>query len=151
MKPCLRFVSDNLRLIVCKQMLSLRMSFCFFNYFKRFLFSSNFCKGLDIFRFDFFAIESFIGMNFLNLLFSFHFNTGLDEVDFFNINFVIDCHEFLEVVSLLLKHFLILIIIQNQHSILLLFHLFLEVHIIIGSMHEKLSQVSWENDVHDCN
>lgn len=60
-------------------------------------------------------------------------------------------HKFLKIISLKLKKLFVLTVVNNQHFVNLLFYLLLEVHIVISSEHKILTEVSWQDDVHDVN
>lgn len=57
----------------------------------------------------------------------------------------------LDVISLEFKNFLILIIFQYKHLILLVLDLFLKEYIEFSGLHEAESQVLWDNNVHNVN
>jgi len=57
--------------------------------------------------------------------------------------------QLLDVISFQSKNFLIFIVFQHKHLVLLVFNLLLEEHVEFGRLHQAESQVSWDDDIHD--
>jgi len=85
----------------------------------------------------------------MKLLSGFGFNLSLEQVDFFDVLLMLVGHQYLQVVSLELQQFLILLVINEKKFVVLCLDLLLEEHIKIGRVHQGNSEISWEDDVHD--
>ena len=58
-------------------------------------------------------------------------------------------HQTLKVISLQSQRLLVLIVVDDQKAVLLLFYLFLQKYIVVCSLHKCNPQVSWKDDSHD--
>jgi len=82
-------------------------------------------------------------------LLSFLFDFSLLEVDLFNVEIVLQLEEHLHIVSFQFQDTFVLVVRQNQHFVLLSFHLLLEIHIVVGGVRQAHSQVTRDDHVHD--
>lgn len=104
--------------------------------------------------FDVFSIDNFdclfcFGFDLLAFHFCLHLNLSLEQVDFFNVKVVLISHQGLDVISFQSKQVLVLVVVDSQHSVLMLFHLLLKEHIESRGLHQRKSQVDWQNHIHD--
>lgn len=111
--------------------------------------SSQFSEILDVLSFNNFGGLSLRGLNLCNILLGLHLNFSLEEIDLFNILVVLEGHQSLDVISLKSQESLVLVVIDDEHSVLLLLDLLLEEHIESSGLHQSKSEVNRENDVHD--
>jgi hypothetical protein len=77
------------------------------------------------------------------------FNLTLQKIDFLNILIVLEGHKCLKVISLESQKLLVLLIVDDKHSVFLLLHLLLEEDIEVCGMHQSNSKISWKNNIHD--
>lgn len=104
---------------------------------------------LDVFSINYLACLSFLSCNFLKCLLSLLFNLRLKQIDFFDILVVLESHQNLHVISLKSQALLVLLVGDIQLLVFLLLNLLLKPDIEGGGLHKRLSQISWQDDVHD--
>jgi hypothetical protein len=73
----------------------------------------------------------------------------LEQIDFLDILVVLESHQNLHVISFESQALLVLLVSDKQLSVLLLLNLLLKPDIKSGGLHQRLSQIFWQDDVHD--
>jgi len=91
----------------------------------------------------------FVSGNRSYLLLGFLNNFCLEERNLSDVKIMLKGEEKLHVISLKLEQLFVLGIIDDEHLVLLPFHLFLEVNIVIGGLHQADSEVTGDDHIHD--
>ena len=95
------------------------------------------------------AVLVFIGIDLFDLLSCLRLDFSFLQLNFSDVELVLNFEDYLHVVSLQLEHLLVLIVVQSQKNIFLLFLLFLQEHIVVSRLHEVLAQRSRQYHKHN--